>query len=1130
MKLLDPLKNDSPSAGIKNLHRRLFATPAIIQSGRKNLLKLSSFFPAILAVVLLVCSGSAFAQTAPSLQARTQLQKAYQAIKNPEISFDKFVELNSHVFAAPQAQANVPAATGPGLAAAQDLFCGKVRAYCTNGDFESGLDQNQYSGAYGTYSANLYPNPFALTNGFISGALTSSAAHQTIVLKSAGVDPVAGIPLVAANGGNQSLRLGNAVNGTGTEVLAKTVTVDANESILSFYYALVLQDPGHSHDDQPAFSVRAYDCATGLELPNVCNLGNGSNIAVADAGDPFFQSKTYQSELLVYRDWSLAQINLSAYVGKNVTIVFTNKDCNLSGHFGYTYLDNLFSGQCPVGGIVTNQGSIKLDVAHTDTCGAGKICTKYSLPFKTTGGTTTNGDITIALNIYQNGALVKTVSSGLLTTQPADSSYCFSINPATLGINTALGGFDYTITASLNLTGFSLPNILIGNPGTGTKNGQNNDYLVTCPPTNGCNLSVTTTVIDDGTGTGIGSITLITNGGTAPFTYKLNGVTSAAPTFSGLMAGTFSYTVSDDAGCVVNGSVVVKGKPGGAAGCPTDTTFMASSTNCTTVINWTVPDKAFPDTIHVTPGVAAGPGSVIKYKGTYNGHGYYESSDVYSWTDAKAAIDAKNGHLVTITDAGESDFIKQSLPQPDFGAWIGLYNTGTVGSFAWVTGEPLNFTDWNYMEPNNENGTATVVNEQYVHIRGVAPNDKWNDAAANWNLKFIGEYDSPVLTYTQVSGPAPGSNVGPGEYTICYEIKNNASGTISTCCFKVTVVCNAPSAGCPKDTTIVSTAADCSAVVKWNLPALFPDSIAVPGGNMHATGALLLKGVYNGHGYYQSDDTYSWPDARNAASGVTGHLVTIADAGESAFIKAQLPQPDFGSWIGLYNTGTPGSFAWVTGEPVGFTDWNYMEPNNENGTASVVNEPYVHIRGAAPNDKWNDASANWNLGFIAEFDNPVLTYTQVAGIPWGSTQAPGVYTICYEITNTITGAKTNCCFKVTVACNAAPASAARVADAGAPAAQSVQTAGAGVFNAQGFAAIVYPNPSRANTAFSIRTQSDNNEKVSIRVVDMMGRAIEIKPGVQPNSTITIGGNYRPGMYFVQVMQGKKSVSLRLTKQ
>ncbi|MEO5681661.1 MAG: lectin-like protein [Chitinophagaceae bacterium] len=1089
----------------------------------------TSFFNFIFLMLALVLANITYAQKAPSSDARTKLMEAYKQIKNPEISFSKFFELNSHIYA----NDNQNALSGPGILAPQDLFCGKIRAYCTNGDFESGLDQTQYSGSYGSYSANLYPNPFSLTNGFLSGVLTSSAARQTIVLKTAGIDPVSAvIPLVASNGGNQSLRLGNAVNGTGTEVLAKTVVVDANESILSFYYALVLQDPGHSHDDQPAFSVRAYDCATGLELPNVCNLGNGSNIAVADAGDPFFQSKTYQSELLVYRDWSLAQVNLSAYIGKTVTVVFTNKDCNLSGHFGYTYLDNLFSGQCPAPPIGnTNQGIIKLDNAHVDSCGVGNICTKYSLPFVTTGGVTTTGDITITLNIYQNGALAKTISSGKLTTRPADSSYCFPINPATLGINMAPGGFDYTVTAAYTLSGFALPSITLGNPGTGVKNGTNNDYLFVCA--SGCNVNVAAAITSETDNNADGAVTLVGTNGTAPYTYMLNGVSNATGVFTGLSAGSYPYSVTDAANCTKNGTAVVNKTTSGSGttACPADTVIMANPATCTAVINWTVPSNPYPDSIAIAGGTMLASG-VLQLKGTYNGHGYYQSNDDYSWPDAKTAAGAVNSHLVTITDAGESSFIKTQLPQPDFGAWIGLSNTGTVGNFAWVTGEPFSFSDWNYAEPNNENGTPVLVNEPYVHIRGVAPNDRWNDAAANWNLQFIAEYDNPVLTYTQTSGPAPGSTVPAGEYTICYEIKNSATNITSTCCFKVTVVCNSSASGCPKDTTIVTTSNNCLTTVKWALPAQYPDNIAIPGGTMLANGALQLRGVYNGHGYYQSNDDYSWPDAKAAASSVTGHLVSITDAGESAFIKTQLAQPDFGAWIGLFNTGSVGNFAWVTGEPVSFTDWNYSEPNNENGTAALVNEPYVHIRGVAPNDRWNDASANWNLQFIAEFDNPILTYTQISGIPYGSTQAPGVYPICYEITNTITGVKTTCCFKVTVVCSPAPAPAnARTTGAGNRGTTATETGAADSrLTAQGFVATVYPNPSNANTAFSIRTQTDNNEKVSIKVIDIMGRTVEAKPAVQPNSTVIVGSTYKPGMYFIQVVQGTKTVTLRLTKQ
>ncbi|MEP6746152.1 MAG: lectin-like protein [Bacteroidota bacterium] len=1079
----------------------------------------------------IVMANISYAQTALPKDVKEKLLQAYKKIRTPEISFEKFAEINSQVYSTQtqnrtQAQAN--AATAAAALAVQDPYCSKVRAYCTNGDFESGLDQNQYTGAYGFWYAGLYPDPFSLSYGFSSGILTNANAHQTIVTKASGNDPATGLPLVAANGGTQSLRLGNAINGNGTEIIAKTIVVDPNESILNFYYSLVLQDPGHAHDDQPAFSVRAYDCATGLELPNVCNLGNGSNIAVADAGDPFFQSKTYAGELLVYRDWSLAQINLSPYIGKTVILVFTTKDCNLGGHFGYAYLDNLFSGQCPAVGITTNQGSIKLDPTPRDSCGDGLICVKYSLPYLVSNNVITYGDITISVNIYQNNTLVKTVSSPpKLTFQPVDSTYCFGLALSLLGLDNSLGGFDYTITGAFSVNGFSLPAIIIGNPPTGQKAGINNDYNIVC--TTGCHLTTGNTTKNETDNNANGEVNFSPAGGTAPYVFLLNGVTNSTGIFTGLVASSYPYSITDSKNCTTTGTLVIGRTVTSVVptGCPADIIVTANAPGCSTVINWAIPSMAYPDTIPITPEFGLTNGT-LKLKGTYNGHGYYQSDLVYSWPAAKLASSQVNGHLVTITDVGEDAFIKTNLPQPDYGAWIGLYNTGTVGSFAWVTGEPVNYTDWNIGEPNNEGGNATTVAEPYVHIRSAAPNDKWNDISPEWKLPAVVEYDNPILTYTQTSGPAPGSTVTPGVYTICYDIKNNATGITSTCCFKITVVCSGTSSACPGDTTIATNNTDCLVNVAWDLPSMkYPDAISIAGGTTLATGTLKLRGEYGGHGYYQSDDQYSWPDAKAAAANVTGHLVTITDAGEDNFIKAQLPQPDFGAWIGLHSNGFTGGFEWVNGEPFSFADWNLGEPNNEGQPANAITGEYVHIRGAAPNDRWNDLSFLFNLQFIAEFDNPVLTYTQVSGIPYGSAQGAGVYPICYEITNTITGEKTTCCFKVTVVCNAA---SARTINTGIN--NKVATAqNNNNLTAQSFGAMVFPNPSHANNAFSLKTQSNNlDEKVSIKVFDVMGRTIETKISVQPNGIITLGNNYRPGMYFIQVIQGKKTVTLRLMKQ
>lgn len=426
-----------------------------------------------LIAAILFMSVNGYSQTGDP-QALKEAKEFYGKIKNPEISFDIFFKQYSEFY---KKKSSISRRVGVGSLDA----CAKVRPYCTNGDFESGLDQNQWSGAYGYWYGGLIVDPASsyLTSGFASGPINSDGSHHTIVNKTDGMDPNVSIPVVPANGGNSALRLGNQVWGYGAEIIAKTIVVDASETILNFWYAVVFEDPNHSYQEQPAFSVRAYDCATGAEIPNVCNLGNGSNIVVSDAANPFFQSA--RGGTIAYRDWSRAQVNLSAHVGKTVTVVFTNKDCAQGGHFGYTYLDNLFSSKCPPPPPPPGGGNIWIDSAKTDSCAIGEICLKYELPFIVQNGTKVNGLAKIALNIYQNNVLVNTLNSPEINSYNADSSYCFSINPSSLGINTILGAFDYSVTGNFIHTGYPLSPTIIGDPPSGQKAGANNDYLFICP-------------------------------------------------------------------------------------------------------------------------------------------------------------------------------------------------------------------------------------------------------------------------------------------------------------------------------------------------------------------------------------------------------------------------------------------------------------------------------------------------------------------------------------------------------------------------------------------------------------------------------------------------------------------------
>lgn len=87
------------------------------------------------AILCLSSIQSSYGQQTPSKEVKEKLQQIYNKIKNPEIPFEKFAEINSHVYdkkAAGAASINAVAA------APQDTYCSKVRLLCTNGNFESG--------------------------------------------------------------------------------------------------------------------------------------------------------------------------------------------------------------------------------------------------------------------------------------------------------------------------------------------------------------------------------------------------------------------------------------------------------------------------------------------------------------------------------------------------------------------------------------------------------------------------------------------------------------------------------------------------------------------------------------------------------------------------------------------------------------------------------------------------------------------------------------------------------------------------------------------------------------------------------------------------------------------------------
>lgn len=129
-------------------------------------------------------------------------------------------------------------------------------------------------------------------------------------------------------------------------------------------------------------------------------------------------------------------------------------------------------------------------------------------------------------------------------------------------------------------------------------------------------------------------------------------------------------------------------------------------------------------------------------------HQYQIFYDKLTWEEAKAACEAKGGHLATITSEEEQK--KLNLYNGgNHNLWIGGYKNAE-GQWCWVTGEPWEYENWGDGEPNNSSNV--VADENCVAMWP----EKWNDLANSNTYEqsgYICEWEaSNAAEETQVEG------------------------------------------------------------------------------------------------------------------------------------------------------------------------------------------------------------------------------------------------------------------------------------------------------------------------------------------------------------------------------------------
>jgi hypothetical protein len=79
-----------------------------------------------------------------------------------------------------------------------------------------------------------------------------------------------------------------------------------------------------------------------------------------------------------------------------------------------------------------------------------------------------------------------------------------------------------------------------------------------------------------------------------------------------------------------------------------------------------------------------------------------------------------------------------------------------------------------------------------------------------------------------------------------------------------------------------------------------------------------------------------------------------------------------------------------------------------------------------------------------------------------------------------------------------------------------------------FTAIATPNPS--SSQFTIVMSSSSDAPVTLKMLDIAGKILEVRTGLSPNGTMQIGGTFRSGIYIAELVQGDKKVRLKLLKK
>ncbi len=102
----------------------------------------------------------------------------------------------------------------------------------------------------------------------------------------------------------------------------------------------------------------------------------------------------------------------------------------------------------------------------------------------------------------------------------------------------------------------------------------------------------------------------------------------------------------------------------------------------------------------------------------FKGHLYEVVDESLYWSKAKKACEEKGGHLATITNRKEQDFVANLIEEQGNkkNYWLGASDHEHEDEWKWITGETWDYANWRIRQPDNRDGDNKDHDQDYLQI------------------------------------------------------------------------------------------------------------------------------------------------------------------------------------------------------------------------------------------------------------------------------------------------------------------------------------------------------------------------------------------------------------------------------